>query len=35
MGFRAQLLFLLDELIPSLFGKPTTYRSAESEFAWH
>ena len=22
MGFRAQLLFFLDELIPSLFGKP-------------
>jgi transposase len=31
MGFRAQLLFFLDELIPSLFGKPTTIERVFAE----
>ena len=36
MGFRAQLLFFLDELIPSLFGKPLlTDQPNRSLFAWH
>jgi hypothetical protein len=36
MGFRAQLLFFLDELIPSLFGKPLlTDQPYRSLFAWH
>jgi hypothetical protein len=36
MGFRAQLLFFLDDLIPSLFGKPLlTDKPERSLIAWH
>jgi hypothetical protein len=35
-GFRAQLLFFLDDLIPSLFGKPLLSDKPErSLIAWH
>ncbi|MES5487473.1 hypothetical protein QMZ05_32405 [Bradyrhizobium sp. INPA03-11B] len=34
-GFRAQLLLFLDDLVPSLFGKPLlTDRPARSQIAW-
>jgi hypothetical protein len=34
-GFRAQLLFFLDDLIPSVFGTPlTTDKPARSQIAW-
>ena len=35
-GFRAQLLLFLDDLIPSVFGKPLlTDKPAVSQIAWH
>jgi hypothetical protein len=35
-GFRAQLLFFLDDLLPSLFGKPLlSDRPNRSQIAWH
>ena len=35
-GFRAQLLFFLDDLLPSLFGKPLlTDQPNRSLIAWH
>ena len=34
-GFRAQLLFFLDDLIPSVFGKPLLSNQPErSQIAW-
>jgi hypothetical protein len=34
-GFRAQLLFLLDDLMPSIFGKPLlSDRPERSQIAW-
>ncbi len=34
-GFRAQLLFFLDDLIPSVFGQPLlTNHPARSQIAW-
>jgi hypothetical protein len=34
-GFRAQLLFFLDDLAPSLFGKPLlTNQPERSQIAW-
>jgi len=34
-GFRAQLLFFLDDLLPSVFGKPLlTDKPAKNEIAW-
>ena len=34
-GFRAQLLFFLDDLIPSLFGTPLiSNQPARSQIAW-
>jgi hypothetical protein len=36
MGFRAQLLFFIDDLLPSLFGKPLlTDKPDRSLIAWH
>jgi hypothetical protein len=36
IGFRAQLLFFLDDLIPSLFGKPLLANKPERDLiAWH
>ena len=36
MGFRAQLLFFIDDLLPSLFGKPLlTDKPERSLIAWH
>ena len=36
MGFRAQLLFFLDDLIPSLFGKPLlSDQPNRSLISWH
>ena len=36
MGFRAQLLFFIDDLLPSLFGKPLlTNKPERSLIAWH
>ena len=35
-GFRAQLLFFLDDLLPSLFGKPLLSDKLEvSQIVWH
>jgi hypothetical protein len=35
-GFRAQLLFFLDDLMPSLFGRPLlTDQPNVSQIAWH
>jgi hypothetical protein len=35
-GFRAQLLFFLDDLIPSLFSKPLlSDQPSRSLIAWH
>jgi hypothetical protein len=35
-GFRAQLMFFLDDLIPSLFGKPLlSDKPDRSLIAWH
>jgi hypothetical protein len=35
-GFRAQLLFFLDELVPALFGKPLISDQPDrSQIAWH
>jgi hypothetical protein len=35
IGFRAQLLFFLDDLLPSVFGKPLlTDKPAVSQIAW-
>ncbi len=35
-GFRTQLLFFLDDLIPSVFGKPLLSDKPEvSQIAWH
>jgi hypothetical protein len=35
-GFRAQLLFFLDDLLPSLFGKPLLSGQPDrSQIAWH
>ena len=35
-GFRAQLLFFLDDLVPSLFGKPLlSDQPNRSQIAWH
>ena len=35
-GFRAQLLFFLDDLLPSLFGKPLLSDKPDRNLiAWH
>ena len=35
-GFRAQLLFFLDDLLPSVFGKPLlSDQPNRSQIAWH
>jgi hypothetical protein len=35
LGFRTQLLFFLDDLIPSVFGQPLlTNKPAHSQIAW-
>ena len=35
-GFRAQLLFFLDDLLPSVFGKPLLSDKPEvNQIAWH
>jgi hypothetical protein len=35
-GFRAQLLFFLDDLVPSPFGKPLfSDQPSSSQIAWH
>jgi hypothetical protein len=36
VGFRAQLLLFLDDLLPSLFGKPLLSNQPDrSQTAWH
>ena len=36
IGFRAELLFFLDDLLPSVFGKPLLSHKPEvSQIAWH
>jgi hypothetical protein len=36
LGFRAQLLLFLDDLLPSVFGKPLlSDKPEEGQIAWH